>query len=66
MGLGDIIDLKHLATFAFFFDTQQSLTLSIGDLPTGCFQVKVSWTFALNVLRAVQDHPTGFFAVPEI
>jgi hypothetical protein len=61
-----IIKLKHLATLAFFFDAQQSLTLGIGDLPAGCFHVKISWTFSANVLRTVQDNPTGLFPFPKI
>jgi hypothetical protein len=61
-----IIKVKDLATFAFFFDAQQSLTLGIGDLPAGRFHVKISWTFSANVLRTVQDNPTGLFPFPKI
>jgi len=61
-----IIKLKHLATFAFFFDAQQSLTLGISDLPAGCFHVKISGTFNANVLRTVQDDPAGFLPFPKI
>ena len=66
IGLGDIIELKNLATFAILFDAQQSLALGIGDLPAGCFHVKISWTFSANVLRTIQDNPTGFFPFPKV
>ena len=66
IGLGDIIELKNLATFAIFFDAQQNLTLGVRNLPAGCFHVKISLTFGANVLRTIQDNPTGFFPLPKI
>jgi len=59
------IKLKNLATWTIPLGAQQNLALRVGTFPAGPLRIEISRAVGIDILRAIEEIPTGYLTVPE-